>query len=356
MRSGVWVAAAGVALAGCSSSGHPAAQGRPTSSQSASPSPAPTTPSASPSATTPSPRPSGPPAPTGFRATDVTFVSPDAGWAIGSGGIVHTTDGGDTWTRLPTPLDGVRNLRFASTTTGYAWRPQHRLWLTTDGGTTWRPAGLGAVDTLEIAGGNVWAFVAPEPYPTVWHSSVGSTAWRKLGMTPDRGDTLDVRGSLAYVTGQQGAGPVAPSLDVWSADGSRRHEELPCVGHRRLVAWSPLGVSTDGSLVLDCDVQRPHREFQLFYTSIDEGRSWTQVAAPPKAPDDVTAVNAGRFAFGYGIFTDRGAGWQQVLPSTRARHFLVAGFQDDSHGIALTSRGVLYRTTDAGHTWQAVRF
>jgi hypothetical protein len=227
--------------------------------------------------------------------------------------------------------------------------------MTTDGGRTWRSGGLGQVVAVETAGSNAWAFVAPEPYPTVWHSTVGNTSWRKLDLSPDRSATLDVHGSLAYVTGQQGAGPVAPSLDVWSSDGTRRHESLPCVHDRRLVVWSPLGVSTDGSLVLDCDVEAPHPIHQLYYVSSDEGRSWTQVDAPPHTPDDVTAVPGSRFAFGHGIYVDSGNGWRQVLPAAAGRQFVVAGFEDDTHGVALTRHGNLYRTVDGGQSWDLVR-
>jgi hypothetical protein len=263
---------------------------------------------------------------------------------------VKTTDGGNTWTRLAAPPDGTRRVRFANSTTGYAWRPQHPLWLTTDGGATWRPGGLRRVYAVEIAGADAWALSGPLPYSDVRLAVVGSASWRKLGNAPDRGATLDVHGTLAYVTGQQGAGPIAPSLDVWSTDGSFHHEPLPCVKHD-VIPWSPLGVSTDGSLVLDCDVEAPHDEHQAFYTSTDEGRSWTQVAAPRMLPDDVTAINGGRFSFGHGIYADSGAGWQQVLPPSGARHFRTAGFQDDGHGIALTRSGGLYRTIDGGRIW-----
>jgi hypothetical protein len=293
--------------------------------------------------------------PGAFRATDVTFVSTSLGWTIGPDGLARTSDAGATWQRIPTNLVHVTHVRFANATTGYAWRPFHPLMLTTDGGSAWRPGGLAEVVDLEISGGNAWALVGPEPGGYVWHSSVGSTTWTKLGMEPNRGSTLDVHGSLAYDTGQQGAGPVAPMLNVWSSDGSVRHVHLPCVRDHRLVEWSPLGVSTDGSLVLDCDVESPRPARQLFYVSADEGRSWTQVAAPPRIPDDVTAVSGTRFAFGAGIWADSGKGWQPVLAPVSGRSFAVAGFQDDTHGVALTRHGKLYQTVDGGRTWRLVQ-
>jgi photosystem II stability/assembly factor-like uncharacterized protein len=303
-----------------------------------------------------SPSPQTHPSAAGFRATDVTFVSDMQGWAIGADGIEHTSDGGHAWQRLPMPISGARNVRFATVSTGYLWRLNHRLMLTTDAGATWRLGGLDHVVDVEISGVNAWAIVGPEPGGYVWHAPVGSTSWTQLGIIPNRSATLDVQGSLAYVTGQQGAGPVAPSLDVWSADGTVRHEALPCVRNRRLVAWSPLGVSTNGSLVMDCDVEEPRPVRQLLYVSSDEGRTWTQVAAPPVVPDDVTAIPGTRFAFGHGIYVDHGSGWKQVLPADAGRQFVVAGFEDDTHGVALTRHGSLYRTVDGGQSWDLVRF
>jgi photosystem II stability/assembly factor-like uncharacterized protein len=45
---------------------------------------------------------------------DVSFVSADQGWALGSGELVTTTDGGASWTRLPGPPAGAAHIRFAS--------------------------------------------------------------------------------------------------------------------------------------------------------------------------------------------------------------------------------------------------
>jgi len=52
---------------------------------------------------------------------DVSFVSAGQGWALGSGELVTTTDGGASWTRLPGPPPGLVHIRFASPQAGYAW-------------------------------------------------------------------------------------------------------------------------------------------------------------------------------------------------------------------------------------------
>ena len=72
---------------------------------------------------------------------DVSFVSADQGWALGSGELVTTTDGGASWTRLPGPPAGAAHIRFASPEVGYAWSTAGSLWITTDGAASWRRAG-----------------------------------------------------------------------------------------------------------------------------------------------------------------------------------------------------------------------
>src|ERR1700677_3682220 len=212
-----------VALAGCGSS-------EPSSVPSTVPS-APVT--ASPSATAathlpPSASPStqavGP-----IDVQDVSFVSADQGWALGSGELVTTTDGGASWTRLPGPPAGAAHIRFASPEVGYAWSTAGSLWITTDGAASWHPGGLTQVLSLETAAGWVWSIAGAQPYPPIWRAPVGSTAWTNLGLTPDRSATLTVHGDVAYVVGQQGAGPIAPSLDVFTGTQPGRHEPLPCV-------------------------------------------------------------------------------------------------------------------------------
>src|SRR5580693_7589716 len=177
-----------VALGGCGSS-------KPGSVPSSTAPSAPVT--ASPSATAAtSPPTSAPPstqAADPIDVQDVSFVSAGQGWALGSGELVTTTDGGARWTRLPGPPAGAAHIRFASPEVGYAWSTAGSLWITTDGAASWQPGGLTQVLSLETAAGWVWSIAGTQPYPNIWRSPVGSTAWN-LGFTPDRSATLTVHG------------------------------------------------------------------------------------------------------------------------------------------------------------------
>ncbi|MGH3257903.1 MAG: hypothetical protein ACRDOU_21340 [Streptosporangiaceae bacterium] len=325
---------------------------QPTQSSSA-PTPTPTTASA---AASPSPTASSPPASVrpGFAASDVSFVSTQRGWVLGSGQLLTTDDGAVSWTALPPPPAGVTHLRFATSADGYAWSTDGALWLTTDGGASWQPGRLGQVLSLETASGLVWAIAGEQPYPDVWRAAVGSTAWAKLGLTPDRSATLLVHGPTAYVVGQEGAGPIAPSVEVYTGTQAGRHQSVPCPASLP-VPNVALGASTDGSLVLVCDVQGQSAETDLAYASTDGGASWTAITAPPVWSNGVTAITGKRFSWNGNVLVSSGGAWTVALAESPGGFSLV-GFETDQQGVALATDGALWITRDGGSTWSRVTF
>jgi hypothetical protein len=347
--------AALVALAGCGSS-------KPGSVPSPAARPAAVTASASVTAAT-SPPASAPPGtqaagPVGVQ--DVSFVSAGQGWALGSGELVTTTDGGASWRRLPGPPAGAAHIRFASAQVGYAWTAGGPLWITTNGAASWHPGGLAEVLSLETAAGWVWSIAGSQPYPGIWRARAGGTAWTNLGLTPDRSATLTVHGDVAYVVGQQGAGPIAPSLDVFAGTQPVRHQPLPCAQGQAYVPFAPLGVSTDGLVYLVCDTINsqpgPPAQTQLAYQSVNQGRSWSASnPPPPQPPQGVTAVVGARFAWNSGpdLYMLTGHTWHISLTDP-GHGFSLVGFETDTQGIALGTNGYLWMTRDGGARWSRI--
>ena len=340
-----------VALAGCGSSKAAASGPSPTA---LSPSAA-TNPPSSPASAPPSPPAAGP-----IDVQDVSFVSASQGWALGGGELVTTTDGGASWTRRPDPPAGAAHIRFASPEVGYAWSAAGSLWITTDGAASWHPGGLTQVVSLETAAGLVWSLAGPQPYPNIRRAPVGSTAWTNLGPTPDRSATLTVHGDVAYVVGQQGAGPIAPSLDVFAGTQPVRHESLPCVQGQTYVPLVALGASTDGLVYLVCDAMNnqpsPPTQTQLAYESVSAGSSWSAAKpAPPQPPQGVTAVAGGRFAWNTGpdLYQLTGSGWHVSLTDP-GHGFSLVGFETDTQGVALGTNGELWITRNGGASWSRV--
>ncbi len=329
-----------------------------TSSRPAQSSSAPT-PAAASAAASPSPASapgSSPPASVrrGFAASDVSFVSAQRGWVLGSGQLLTTNDAALSWTALPAPPAGVTRLRFATSSDGYAWSTDGGLWLTTDGAASWQPGQLGQVLSLETASGWVWAIAGPQPYPHVWRAPVGSTVWTNLGFTPDRSATLLVHGPGAYVVGQEGAGPIPPSVEVYTGTQAGRHQAVPCPTPLP-VPYAELGASTDGSLVLVCDVQGQSAEYDLAYVSTDGGSSWTAITAPPAWSNGVTAIAGKRFSWKGNVLVSSGGAWTVALAGPSGGFSLV-GFETDQQGVALATDGALWITRDGGATWSRVSF
>ena len=302
----------------------------------------------------------------GFAASDVSFVSAQRGWVLGSGQLLTTDDGGDSWTALPAPPAGATHLRFATPLDGYAWSGDGALWLTTDGAASWQPGGLGEVLSLETASGWVWAIAGPLPYADVWRAPVGSTAWTKLGFTPDRTATLVVHGPTAYVVGQEGAGPVPPSVEVYTGTQPGLHKAVPCptssaTGRSSApisgvpVPFVALGASTDGSLVLVCDVQGQSSQYASAYVSAAGGASWTAITAPPAWSNGVTAITGKRFSWNDNVLVSSGGAWTVALAGPSGGFSLV-GFETDQQGVALATDGALWITRDGGSTWSRMSF
>ncbi len=292
-----------------------------------------------------------------FLVTDVSFVSTTRGWAIGPDGLRATSDGGVSWTTAPVPPDDATSVRFANDTVGFAWADGGDLWVTRDAAATWRRAGMAQVRALEVAAGTVWALAGEVPYPWVVRGPLGGP-FTKLGHTPNRGASLDVHGGTAYLLGASGAGPVGASMDVWHRSGSKAtNRKLPCAPDEEetYVPSAGLGVSTDASIVMVCELGQPYRGVSA-YRSSDEGATWRSIPAPPEAAYDVAVVRGRVFSWNRDLYVLVNGEWTRSLVGpVSLKGFRLVGFQDDTHGLAADHEGSLSMTTDAGRTWRRVQ-
>jgi hypothetical protein len=83
--------------------------------------------------------------PSGVKADlfGISFANSKVGWAVGQGGtVLRTTDGGDTWARMPNPTseDLVRVGAISETKVNVITRSGQTL-QSADGGETWKPLG-----------------------------------------------------------------------------------------------------------------------------------------------------------------------------------------------------------------------
>jgi hypothetical protein len=403
---GAAVAAAAVTLAACvpaAPAAHPAG-GRPATPASAAAVPS----------TAPTSAPASPPPPGGFQVLSMSFVSDQAGFALGTvgcgsrrcGALLGTTNGGATWTPLSAPARAVPDqygscpagqpcagqIRFATPLIGYAYDPA--LYLTTDGGRHWRLA-AGSVRSLEAAGGTVVRVASSSPGCAGAPAEVdvappGSTAWRPL---PAPG-IFTICPPLLYRQGQRlvlagygnpAGGVRATAVISRSADGGRtwtgRTPDSCYSGHgfgadgyASAVALAPPDV-----LVLLCQHQGNGQDGQFgpgwTRVSVNGGASYGPDEALPLLPHQageeagyqLAAASAGRLLAvedtdGDGqrgsqvlLTVDGGVSWSTVLRLSAGAPVVLVGFEDPRTG-RVAQGDTVWTTRDGGRAWRADRF
>ncbi|HEX8092940.1 WD40/YVTN/BNR-like repeat-containing protein [Jatrophihabitans sp.] len=394
----------------------PAAQPSPTSSSTSAPAPNGTpsatarpTPSTSPSGGASTPvqggLPAGGPVPAGFKAVDLTWVSTDVGYALGTApcvsapctSILRTVDGGKSWVGLPAPnamlsqtdtcsnsCDLVTHLRFANPDVGYAFS-FNALFLTTDGGKHWaRQQPDGSAYSLEIVDGMALRVLgqAPSCAPgckfRVQRAAIGGTEWDDVALPPgarSAGAQLAASGRTAVLAtfgNPAGGAQDATSVLFTSTDGGatwrKVGEPCPRTSGGGEVDTVAVTVAPDASITGLC-TPRGDSGPKFTMTSTDGGAHFT--AAPPSlgaATGDVLgAASATTLLVSLDQLyrsTDGGQHWQRTGNGGKgpgAASWI--GFENSSVGRVLevdgpgtAASGTVWTTTDAGRSWRANTF
>ncbi len=290
----------------------------------------------------------------------VAFIDEQHGWygplrstVSGPAVVERTIDGGRSWQSggtIPSVLGVPRGLRFFDTRHGLlpfegsAGQPGS-LWSTADGGASWSrvaaiPAAIvGAITFSDAETG--WALAASDPNPPT-----GRPSTDQLYVTRDGGATWK-RSLLPAPPAGWSAGLWLPLL-----------EATPSVfgpGQAVLAAWYGNGVSG---------------ETQLLVTD-DAGASWTVAAIIPSlVPVPIDALDAkhwvagipgqdGTGAMRISATDDGGRTWRALADvADGSANYLEITFADRLHGWTLDNGDVslqLYATDDGGASWRLLR-
>ena len=215
-----------------------------------------------------------------YVVTDVDFVSPDTGWAVGLRCVGETCDvatwrtddGARTWsgpvtvaTAVPRSTyqeedpsgGGVRSLRMVDTQNGYAFNPD--LYRTRDGGRTWdRMAQQSKVTSVSVAGTSVWVTergcaAGVDCDVVVRAGIVGGRELRDLDVPETNAASAIVRRAseqVGYLVMWDSPSGEAPSVNV-TTDGGRTWNARPMPCDKPLAVsmtvregWEPLLVCT----------------------------------------------------------------------------------------------------------------
>jgi len=309
--------------------------------------------------------PTGGPVPAGFRAVDLTWVSTDIGYALGTApcatapctSITRTTDGGRSWVGIPAPkamlsqtdtcsagCDLVSGLRFANAQVGYAFGP-NSLFLTTDGGKTWHKQQGGSAYSLEVVRASFVTLPLP-PSPDHW-------VLRVSGQAPSCAPGCAFTVQRASIGGDEWQDMALPS------GGQSAGAQLAASGTTVVLATfgNPAGGAENATSVL--------------FTSTDSGVRWHKVGEPcPRVSGgpangevDTVAVTVAPDGSITGLCAPRGGGAKFTVTSTDGgAHFTAAPASlgaaagnvlgAASSTTLLVSLDQLYRSTDGGRHWQ----
>jgi photosystem II stability/assembly factor-like uncharacterized protein len=338
--------------------------------------------------------------PAGFRAVDLTWVSLDEGWALGTApcgtppctSVLHTTDGGQHWTGTPAPVAGlaeasdcianqacVSGLRFANSHIGYAYGP-NALFMTTDAGQHWQRQSLAGASGLEVADGIV-VRVSSKCLPgcdfTVERSAVGSTTWQSVPL-PTGGQTsgaqLSRAGNLvALLTEGHIAGGAQHATSVlftstnggvsWTARGE------PCPQGSTEYDSTAVSTASDGSITVLCAPRDGH-QVHFTMTSTDGGGHFGSTLHNLGSAISTVLGTASRSVQlvsmdALYLSTDGGNNWRRVdkLPGGGPLQASFIGFESDTVGRVLEpdadatfGASRVWTTTDAGRSWTVRSF
>jgi photosystem II stability/assembly factor-like uncharacterized protein len=339
----------------------------------------------------------GGPVPPGFLAQDLTFVSADTGWLLGTApcssapctSITRTGDGGRTWVGIPAPRADlepngqngcdadrpcVRGIRFANDSVGYAYGST-ALYLTTDGGAHWSRQ-PGQADAIEVADGT--ALRVSHDLPgcppgcgfQISSAPVGTGGWRPVtapGTVTGNGVQLLRVGHRAFLTVYRnpagGAGNAQATLLASGDDGQHwatRPDPCGAPGGKEADSQQ-MAVGPDGSLTVLCRVREDRTTFVV--TSSDGGAGFGPHRAAPGGADAVGAAGARTLmvAAGGTLYrsADAGASWTRVATAAAPSPgggSPVIGFQNARTGRWVPPGASVLTTTDAGATWTAHTF
>jgi photosystem II stability/assembly factor-like uncharacterized protein len=335
----------------------------------------------------------------GTSATSVSFLSPLAGFVLGTAACRHTPctavlgtlDGGRSWHGLSAPAEavsvpfgsGLWGMRFADPQRGYAYG--HGLWSTLDGGSSWQrsPApGRFVVDLAAVQDRELVAVTANCAFGnsgcsdelTLYHRPLAGGAWQRIANSGRFAfdESLAVHANAIWV--------LAGVRLFVSTDGGRtfRSHSEPCPP-KFAPFPEPAAITDDGphTYLLCAGLGFTGRTPKFIYRTTDTARRWTEVGRPP-APGDagelaagsdstlVTATagasswlyrshDAGRHwntALTYG---DGAEGWVDLAFSTPTNGAVIYG-PAHTDGGSPNRPGRLLLTRDGGATWRVTRF
>ncbi len=323
---------------------------------------------------------------------DVQFIGDDTGWIAGFEGIFRTTDGGMTWAKSASDSLGWNtSVFFIDGNLGWCTNPGGRVCRSTDGGVTWHPvANLGWkwFERIRFATPTVGWAVGGGLYETrayIFRTTDGGFTWKcqdsAAGLTYHDVEVIDT--ARAWVVGDRGA--VLYTTDggnMWFWSGTNLADDFSDIARVGARYWIAGGSFTHSTVVRSVPVGIPFpwevKSSQITLSQLnamafdedstgwlaglggtllktaDLGQSWVPVRLFSTDLYSAAWAAPHTFCFGgeLGTFiktTDNGDSW--TVSKVDAAPVRQIQFVTPDTGWLVA--GLLYRTTDAGVTWNS---
>ena len=280
------------------------------------------------------------PKPGAFWNRSVQMLSPSEAWAVHGTGVMHTTDGGQSWTQANVTGTSMWALFFVDPQHG--WVAGNGFWHTTNGGQTWiQDNNWGSIDDLFFL--DTQRGWACGNGGVTYRTTNGGITWSYQAVP----GTITTLRSIHFVDASTGW-TVNIDGDIFkSTDGG--------------ASWS-LSFASGASNLCFVQFTSPLEGWAIggnsFLHTTDGGQSWSAASVP-----------AGTWAYG-AWFTDRFHGWavgegghgvrtvdagQTWLPfATPGPRLWGVHFTGTQTGMYVGEGGALSLSTDGGQTWSSL--
>jgi photosystem II stability/assembly factor-like uncharacterized protein len=305
------------------------------------------------------------------------MLSATEGWAVSTNDILHTTDGGATWTKQPHPaIDVLYGVHFFDAMHGMV-SGNNTVLYTTNGGQSWSAGSgvLGSIYFVEMASTST-AF-ASYGYTGYFRTTNGGQSWTHHTMPSNIGamqffDALNGVANSPTATyhttdGGNSWNPVGPHGGTYFINHNMGWRVSQDVAERTTdggATWQPQSLP-GGSWVYDSVFVDENHGWGVGSTIVrttDGGTTWTTANPPGQQYLPLWAVDfsdaehgvAGGDVLNFETFlltsSNGGASWDVRTKGSKAEMLDVIALDQD-HAWASHVFGRITRTTDAGRTW-----
>jgi photosystem II stability/assembly factor-like uncharacterized protein len=286
------------------------------------------------------------------------FINFNQGWSLGGNTAEKTVDGGLTWQPLTLPAGTwVYDYRFIDAQNGWGVGSQENIVRTTDGGQTW------TTQRAPTFSSPLWSIDFKDPLHAVTVGNGGTVL-----STNDGGQTW-TRSERAFNPQPINRVTATDANHAWTANNGNEIMYTANGG----ATWSHVTLTppTSGNVVgIDfadnangwAAIRKDYSGPSYIYRSGDGGQTWTRSTNAPStdavydiaALDAQTAVAVGYGTNGLGLVrrtADGGQTWTLGTLPANTRALYGVDFINATTGWACGNLGTVLKTTDGGQTW-----